>query len=81
MAKRKDECLFCKSRACYTRIVRLEEPEYDEIACRSHTLDLERHSDTMLGTRNGVMRHHISGTARQKRGEIINGMLKEDNNG
>ena len=77
MAKRKDECIFCKSRSCYTRIVRLEEPAYDEVACPSHVLDLERHSDTKLGTRNGVMRHHISGTARQKRGEILDCMREE----
>jgi len=69
MAKRKDECIFCKSRSCYTRIVRLEEPAYDEVACDYHVLELEKHSDEVLGTKNGIMRTHLSGTSRQKRGE------------
>ena len=72
MKKRKDECLLCKSRACYMRIVRKEEPCYDEIACSKHILDLEKHSDETLGKGNGVMRNHIWGSERQKRGCDMN---------
>ena len=71
MSKRKDECIFCKSRSCSTRIVRLAEPKYDEIACNKHITDMEKHSDEVLGTHNGIMRSHISSTGRQKRGEIF----------
>jgi len=74
MKKRKDKCLYCSSRACYTRIVRLETPEYDEVACPRHVLDLERHSDTKLGTKNGIMRCHISGCSKQTRGEMLSGI-------
>lgn len=69
--KRKDECLFCGSRKCYTRVVRLENPRYDEIACDKHSNDLYTHSDTTLGKGNGIYRHYISGSARHKRGERI----------
>jgi hypothetical protein len=71
--KRKDECLFCKSRKCYIRIVRQEaEPFYDEIACDEHGSDLENHSDEVLGSYNGIMRYHITGSSRMKRFEPIN---------
>lgn len=69
MVKRKDECLFCGKRSCSTRIVRNEEPLYDEVACDKHTSDLEKHSDEILGSHNGIMRCHISSTGRVKRGE------------
>ncbi|ABR46631.1 hypothetical protein Amet_4379 [Alkaliphilus metalliredigens QYMF] len=36
MTKIKDECLFCSKRICNTRIVRTEEPQYDEVACYQH---------------------------------------------
>lgn len=71
MKKRKDECLFCKSRACRIRIVRQDEPVYDEIACSKHITDLKKHSDETLGQGNGVMRNHIWGTMRQVRGREI----------
>lgn len=71
MKKRKDECLFCKNRKCYTRIVRVESPSYDEIACDRHITELEKHSDEMLGKGNGIMRHHLSGNTQQKRFESI----------
>lgn len=73
MMKRKDECLFCKSRSCYTRIYRTADekgPGYDEIACDKHIHDLEKHSDEVLGSHNGVMRLHMSSTARHKRKDI-----------
>lgn len=69
--KRKDECLFCSNRKCYTRIAREEEPRYDEIACNSHILELERHSDEILGRQNGIMRWHITGNSQQKRHEEL----------
>jgi len=74
MAKRKDECLFCGRRSCSTRIVRLEEPAYDEVACDIHVEDLEKHSDEVLGSHNGVMRCHISSSGRLKRGEPVPSM-------
>ena len=66
--KRVDECVICSKRSCYTRIVRLKAPKYDEIACSKHILELEKHSNEVLGTKNGVMRCHISGTTKQCRG-------------
>lgn len=66
---RKDQCLFCKSRRCHIRIVRYEEPKYDEVACNRHILELEKHSDEVLGYKNGVMRHHITSSGQLKRGE------------
>lgn len=67
--KRIDECLFCSSRSCNTRIVRSTSPVYDEIACDKHVTDLEKHSDETLGKHNGVMRSHLSSSGRLKRGE------------
>jgi len=67
--KRKDECLFCNSRSCYTRILRKDEPVYDEIACSKHISELEKHSDKALGIKNGIMRNYISSTGKMKRGE------------
>jgi len=70
MEKRKDECLFCGSRSCSTRIVRSSEPPfYDEIACDNHVVALEKQSDEVLGSHNGIIRCHISSTGRLKRGE------------
>jgi len=66
---RKDQCLFCRSRSCYSRIVRKEEPNYDEIACDKHISDLEKHSDEILGKNNGIIRTHITSTGKLRRGE------------
>ena len=66
---RNDKCLFCNSRNCHTRIVTVEDTTYDEIACYKHVEDLEVHSDEILGTKNGVLRMHISSTGKLKRGE------------
>lgn len=71
MKNRKDECLCCNSRSCRTRIVRLEAPAYDEIACKIHIDALEEHADEVLGRGNGIYRHHISSTGNLKRGEPI----------
>ncbi len=69
MKKRKDECLICKSRSCYKRIVRETAPYYDEVACNEHISDMEKHSDATLGTKNGIYRNYISSTGKLKRGE------------
>ncbi len=68
---RKDQCKFCNSRSCYTRIVRFEEPFYDEVACSKHISDLEKHSDKTLGIKNGIIRTHISSCGKLKRGEEV----------
>jgi len=67
--KRKDECLFCSSRSCYTRIVTSEDKGklYDEIACPNHVFELEKHSDETVPK---VMRIFASSTARLKRGDM-----------
>lgn len=62
MKKRIDECYKCSSRSCFYRIYRL--PEFDEIACRDHGLDLERYADSVL---DGKIRHHLSSSARVSR--------------
>jgi hypothetical protein len=67
MGKRKDECLFCNSRSCYFQIYRFEEPVYNEIACSKHITDLEKHSEKVLGTNNGIKRTHLTSTGKLKR--------------
>lgn len=67
MKKRSDECLFCHSRSCFSKIYRHEEPTYDEIACRKHTNDLANHCDNTLGVDNGIIRNHISSTGKLSR--------------
>ena len=59
-----NECLFCKSRFCYTRVVSLDYT-YDEIACAKHVQDLYKHSDKVAPK---TVKHFISGTGIQKRG-------------
>lgn len=76
--KRKDECLFCTSRNCHTRIYRRDVPIYDEIACSKHVNDLEKHSDEMLGINNGIMRAYASGTGTYKRGEVYKWELEKE---
>jgi hypothetical protein len=46
---------------------------YDEVACNKHIIDLEKHSDRVLGRGNGVMRTHVTGTSKKKRGKMSNG--------
>jgi hypothetical protein len=72
MKKRKDECLFCTSRKCNTRVVRQEEPLFDEVSCDKHINLLYGHADAVLGRKgSGVYRHHISSSGMLKRGESI----------
>ena len=67
---KKDQCLFCHSKACYSRIVSSEDngATYDEIACRKHALDLDKHSDDKAPK---VMKLFISSTGKLKRGDDI----------
>ena len=67
---RKDQCLFCKSRKCNTRIVSSEDngKTYDEVACTRHSADLHKHSDVSAPK---VMKLFISSTGALKRGEDI----------
>jgi len=68
--KRKDECLFCNSRKCYTQIYREADemgPAYNEIACSKHVEELGKHSDEVLGSHNGVMRVYVSSSSRLTR--------------
>ncbi|HEY5586671.1 MAG TPA: hypothetical protein VIK78_19555 [Ruminiclostridium sp.] len=76
MSKRKDECLFCKSRKCYTRVVSTTDNGkiYDELACSKHICDVEKDSDKKAPK---VMKLFMSGTGRMKRGEDITNHLKE----
>jgi hypothetical protein len=69
---RKDQCKFCTSRSCYVRIY-TDDLSYDEVACNKHIIDLEKHSDRVLGRGNGVMRTHVTGTSKKKRGKMSNG--------
>lgn len=68
MKKRTDECLFCKKRSCYERVVssKDEGETYDEIACEDHIDDLYKHSDEHAP---GVMKYFISSTGKFKRGD------------
>lgn len=72
---RKDQCFYCTSRRCYTRIVSSEDngATYDEVACSRHSDALHTHSDI---TAPGVMKLFISGTGREKRGVEIESMLE-----
>ena len=76
--KRKDECFTCTSRACYTRVVRENDPKYDEVACRKHIKELEHHADEMLGSGNGIIRSHISSTGYQKRGVALTQEMRKE---
>ena len=69
--KRSDACLICDRRKCRTRVVRLEEPFYDEIACDEHQNALYLHSDDILGVGSGLDRHYISSTGNLRRGDPI----------
>jgi hypothetical protein len=72
MKKRIDECFMCKSRSCYKRVYRNEEPYFYEIACEDHEWHLDEFSDEILGKNNGVMRIYVSGSSIQKRNKINN---------
>ena len=62
--KRADECFKCTSRRCFTRIKTPYDSwgmpggvVFDEIACRKHVDDLEKHADEVLGD---AWRHHLT---------------------
>ena len=66
---RKDQCKLCTSKSCYFRIHSVTEGyNYDEVACRRHSRDLEIDADNVLGRNNGVVREHISSTGKLYRG-------------
>ena len=72
---RKEQCLFCTSRKCYTRIVSTDNGKtYDEVACSKHTSDVEKHSDKAAPK---IMKLFMSSTGPLKRGEDISNSLKE----
>lgn len=62
---RKNQCKFCASRSCYTRIV-TPDLSYDEVACRRHVHELEKDADASL---NGALRCNCSSTGKLSRGE------------
>lgn len=70
MKKRKDECLVCKKRKCYERVVSSDDngKTYDEIACFAHIFNLHKHSDI---TAPGVIKYFISSCGKQIRGEVF----------
>lgn len=41
---------------------------FDEVSCDEHRRDLEKHADNILGSHNGVLRNHISSSAKLSRG-------------
>jgi hypothetical protein len=70
--KRRNECQFCTSRLCSNRIVREEEPKYDEVYCVRHHKEAEAEADRVLGSHTGNYRTHISSTSsNQRRGEPV----------
>lgn len=50
--KRLDQCFHkgCGSRTCHFRVF-TRTRDFDEVACRTHTRDLEEHADATLGDR------------------------------
>ena len=71
MKKRLEACSFCKSRRCYTRIVRFLEPKFDEIACDKHINELEQLADYTLGNHH---RHYIKSTLKIRREMLLSEM-------
>lgn len=66
---RPDQCRFCKSRCCRTRI-HTRDYGFDELACYRHIKQLEHLADGTLGINNGVMRCHVSSTIPMLRGAL-----------
>ena len=73
---RKDQCLFCNSRKCNTRIVSTTDNviTYDEVACNKHILLLEKNADQAVPK---VIKLYQSRTSKLKRGAEIKGMLEK----
>ena len=71
-----NQCLFCTSRRCYTRIVSINDfgKTYDEVACRKHSEMLYKHSDEIA---QGVMKMYESSTGCLSRGTDITLAIKE----
>lgn len=67
--KRVDECLFCKKRSCYERVVSTDGGKtYDEVACRDHIRDLHKDSDAKAP---GIMKHFITSTHKLRRNSSV----------
>ena len=60
MKKRKDECQFCSSRSCYTRIFREESPKYDEVLCNKHLKEGHNKCNEVLGVGKNLRTHQSS---------------------
>lgn len=74
MKERKDECLFCSSRSCYSQIFRDEEPKYDEVFCEKHINEGYENASKTLN--EGIhLRTHRDSTGKLSRGD----RLKHDN--
>ena len=75
---RKNQCLFCTSIKCHSRIVSTKDngKTYDEVACGRHASDLDKHSDEVAPKVNKIFQ---SSTGTLKRGEDITDMLNELN--
>ena len=73
---RKNQCLFCTSRKCSTRIVSTEDNGkiYDEVACNKHSAQLHSHSDKFAPK---IAKLFISSTGYLKRGVDITSNFKE----
>ena len=65
--KRIDECLFCRRRKCYVRILS-HDGTYDEVACRDHIHAMEKHYDS---THKGRMMTNSSCSSPQRRGVAL----------
>ena len=65
---RRDQCRFCFSARCYSRVVSLDRRvDWDEVACRKHARELEALADEEIP---GVYRTHISSTDPLARGPV-----------
>lgn len=73
---RTDQCKFCRSRKCNSRIVSSEDngKTYDEVACSKHSSQLDKHSDEVAPK---IMKLFISGTGTYEHGDDISTYLKE----
>jgi hypothetical protein len=68
--RRRDQCLFCTSRRCHTRIVADSRTlGFDEVACNRHVRELEQHADATLP--KGAIRWHLTGNRPYWRGQPL----------
>ena len=74
--KKENQCLFCRSLKCYSRIVSTRDngKTYDEVACRKHASDLDKHSDEITPKVNKLF---ITSTGELSRGKSIEKEMQE----